>query len=204
MDITKHLTPPFLEVETNPLAPPFLEVETNPLAPPFLKVEKQFHKYVPLNQMKGLQWFALDKNYGESYGVISRSYRFKREPKLLDIGNANVRTMIKDKIRPMNDKIDFYSDPDEQYSGGESNKKYHEIVKTYFGDLYDGTIINEKHLEGNNEYSVEDLIGPSEIVLWKDYSDLLEELSNGGKKKKRKTRRRSKKHRKTCKRRVKY
>ena len=31
-------------------------------------IYKQFVKYIPLQEMSGLQWFALNKNYGESYG----------------------------------------------------------------------------------------------------------------------------------------
>jgi len=69
------------------------------------------------------------------------------------------------------------SDPDEQYSGGAGNRKYHELVKKYFGDSYDGTVIDEKHLVGNDRYSVEDLEGPSEMVLWDQHSELLRLVS---------------------------
>jgi len=140
-------------------------------------IYKQFYNYIPLDEMKGLQWFALEPNYGSSYGPIHKSYRFKRNPKLLDIGDANIRTMIRETIEPYNSSIVNLSDPDEQYSGGQSNKKYHELVKQFFGNLYDGTIINEHSLKGNKDYSVEDLEGPSEIVLWSNSChDLLEEI----------------------------
>ena len=43
-------------------------------------IYKQFHKYIPLDKMKDLQWFALTKNYGEVYGDINCSYKFKKEP----------------------------------------------------------------------------------------------------------------------------
>ena len=136
---------------------------------------KQFHRYLPLNEMTGLQWFALSKNYGEVYGSISKSYRFMKNPKLLDIGDANVRTMIRETVEPFDPSIAKYSDPNEQYSGGPTNKKYHLLVQKYFGDTYDGTIIDENNLKGNVDYSAEDLDGASEVVLWKDFDQLLEE-----------------------------
>jgi len=145
-------------------------------------IYKQFHTYIPTNEMSDLQWFALKPNYGESYGNLGKAYKFKRQPKLLDIGNADIRTMIKNTISPENNKIVEYSNPDFQYSGNLENKKYHNLVKQYFGDEYDGTIINEEKLNGNDEYSTSDLEGPSEIVIWKDHDSLLDELTNGGNK----------------------
>jgi hypothetical protein len=82
----------------------------------------------------------------------------------------------------MDPKIVGLSDPDEQYSGGAGNRKYHELVKKYFGDSYDGTVIDEKHLVGNDRYSVEDLEGPSEMVLWDRHSELLRLVSDSPKK----------------------
>jgi hypothetical protein len=146
-------------------------------------IYKKFAKYIPLNQMSGLQWFALTKDYGSStYGDIAKEYYFKKTPNLLDIGNANVRSMIKQTIQPFDPLIVEYSDPNNQYSGGVMNKKYHNLVKEYFGNEYDGTIIDETKLQGNNEYLKEDLEGPSEIVLWDNYTDLLDEVKNGGRK----------------------
>jgi len=77
-----------------------------------------------------------------------------------------------------------YLDPNQQYSGGPSNKKYHEIVQNVFGHEYNGTIIDETQLNGNYKYTIEDLDGPSEIVIWNDHNNLLEEVINGGKKRK--------------------
>jgi len=153
-------------------------------------IYKKFAKYIPLNEMKGLQWFALTSNYGTTYGDITKKYHFKEKPKLLDIGNANVRSMIKETIKPYDKNIIKYSDPNEQYSGGVMNKKYHDLVKQYFGEKYDGTIIDEENLQGNDEYPEEELEGPTEIVLWKNYPELLEEVdfSGGFKKKSRKAR----------------
>lgn len=145
------------------------------------KIYKQFTNYTPVEDMTGLQWFALEKNYGESYGGIHKEYKFKKTPKLLDIGDGNVREQMEETISPMDKSILIYSNPDEQYSGGKSNAKYHNIVKKYYGDEYDGTIIDEKNLKGSAKYPEEDLEGPSEIVLWKDYPNLIEEVSKGGK-----------------------
>lgn len=164
---------------------------------------KQFFKYKTLNEMTGLQWFALQPNYGSSYGPIHKKYRFKRNPKLLDIGNADIRTRIEEILAPTNPEIMELSDPNTQYSGGEFNKKYHLLVQKYFGNEYDGTIIDEHHLKGNTKYLAEDLDGPSEVVLWYNYPELLEEIQTGGRRRKKttekrkiKTKRRNQKSRK--------
>lgn len=146
-------------------------------------IYKQFNKYIPLDDMTGLQWFALEQNYGVSYGDIHKKYKFKKQPKLLDIGDGNIREILEEYIKPYDKSILIYSDPNEQYSGGRNNTKYHIIVKKYYEDTYDGTIINENNLKSGNKYSVQDLEGPSEIVLWKDFTELLEEIPNGGKRK---------------------
>ncbi len=163
-------------------------------------IYKKFHKYKPVSEMNGLQWFALENNYGDgTYGNITKSYRFKREPKLLNIGDADVRVEIEEEIKKTGAGQDIINslDPNEQYSGGPFNKKYHEIVKGRFINEYDGTIIDESQLKGNDKYSVEDLEGPTEIVIWRDFEDLLEEQSSGGKKKKTKKRKYNMKRRKT-------
>jgi len=164
------------------------------------KIYKQFKNYRLLKDMIGLEWFALEKNYGESYGGINKEYEFKKTPKLLDIGDGNVREQIEETISPMDKNILIYSDPDEQYSGVNSNAKYHDIVKKYYGYEYDGTIIDEKNLKGNEKYPIEKLEGPTEIVIWKDYSNLIKEVSAGGKRKKKrklKTKRKREKTNKT-------
>jgi hypothetical protein len=150
------------------------------------KVYKKFHKYIPLNEMKGLQWFALTNDYGTgTYGNITTTYQFIKEPKLLDIGNGEVRSMIRETIQPIDPSIVTYSDPNYQYSGGNENKQYHLLVQKYFGNSYDGTIIDETRLQGNNDYPKGELEGASEIVLWKEYDLLLKELqTTGGKKSK--------------------
>jgi len=45
-------------------------------------IYKQFHKDTPLDKtepknMSGLQWFALEENYGSSYGDIHKKYIFR-------------------------------------------------------------------------------------------------------------------------------
>jgi hypothetical protein len=161
-------------------------------------IYKQFAKYKSLQEMSGLQWFALKENYSESYGDIHKKYRFIKEPKLLNIGDGAIREMIENHIKDEDGDIIFYSDPDEQYSGGKSNAKYHTIVKKYFGENYDGTIIDENNLQSSSKYSEADLEGANEIVIWKDYSLLLQEVSSGGKKRIPRNKTRS---RKNCKRR---
>ena len=163
-------------------------------------IYKKFKRYKTLDEMNGLQWFALTNDYGTEYGEISRKYKFKRDPKLLDIGDGNIREMIEEVIEPHNVKIIEYSDPDEQYSGGKANKKYHALVQKYFGDDYDGTIIDSNHLKGSSNYPKDVLEGPTEIVLWKDFPDLLEEENTGGKKNKYSKKNKNKKRNNTKKR----
>jgi hypothetical protein len=163
-------------------------------------IYKKFHKYKPVSEMNGLQWFALENSYGDgTYGNITKSYRFKREPKLLNIGDADVRVEIEEEIKKTGAGQDVINnlDPNTQYSGGPFNKKYHEIIKGRFGDEYDGTIIDEAQLKGNDKYSVEDLEGATEIVIWRNFEDLLEEQNSGGKKRKTKKRKYNMKRRKT-------
>lgn len=142
-------------------------------------IYKQFREYKPLSEMEGIQWFSQIEDYGKSYGPILKKYKFIKDPRLLDIGNANIRQQIVDTINKQDpeSKIEYYSDPNNQYSGGRDNYKYHSLLKKYFSD-YDGTIIDSNKLEGNDKYTVEDLDGPTEIVLWKDFTTLLEEVND--------------------------
>lgn len=128
----------------------------------------QMNKQKPVSEMKGLQWFSFSPDYGESYGPIVHTFKFKRQPNLLDIGKTNIRAQLIATIAPLYSEFVILSDPDEQYSGGSSNKKYHELVKKFFGKDYDGTIINE--VDDPN------LEGAKEIVLWKNFSRLIKEL----------------------------
>lgn len=139
-------------------------------------IYKKFRKYKPVEDFKGHQWFALTDNYGTEYGDISRSYRFKREPKLLNVGDADVRVMIENEVKKEDPKLVTLCHPDEQYSGTRANKKYHDMLQNIFGQEYDGTIIDQNQLKENEKYPTEELEGPSEIVIWKDYDDLLDEL----------------------------
>ena len=169
------------------------------------QIYKRFHQYIPVNEMTGLQWFALTKSYGsnDTYGTIQKTYQVIREPKLLDIGNADVRTMIRQTIEPYDASIAKYSNPDYQYSGGVDNKKYHLLVQKYFGNEYDGTFIDETQLHGNDDYSVDDLEGPSEMVLWKNIDEILREVKTGGKSKKRRLRKSKKRQRKQTQKKIK-
>ena len=86
--------------------------------------------------------------------------------------------MIENEVQKDDPKMVEYCHPDEQYSGTRANTKYHNILKDIFGEEYDGTIIDQDQLRGNTKYTISDLEGPSEIVIWKDYDHLLEELPN--------------------------
>jgi len=83
-------------------------------------IYKKFHKYKPVSEMSGLQWFALENSYGDgTYGDITKSYRFKREPKLLNIGDADIRVEIEEEIKKTGAGQDVINnlDPNTQYSG---------------------------------------------------------------------------------------
>ena len=140
-------------------------------------IYKKFHKYKPIQDFKGHQWFALTDNYGaDVYGAITKSYNFKKPPKLLDIGDADVRIMIENEIKKKDPNLVKYCHPDEQYSGTTGNKKCHSLIQDIFGEEYDGTIIDIDNLKSNSKYTINDLEGATEIVIWKDYTDLLEEI----------------------------
>ena len=140
-------------------------------------IYKKFHKYKPIQDFKGHQWFALTDNYGaDVYGAITKSYNFKKPPNLLDIGDADVRIMIEDEIKKKDPNLVKYCHPDEQYSGTTGNKKCHSLIQDIFGQEYDGTIIDIGNLKSNSKYTINDLEGATEIVIWKDYTDLLEEI----------------------------
>jgi hypothetical protein len=140
-------------------------------------IYKKFHKYKPIQDFKGHQWFALTDNYGaDVYGAITKSYNFKKPPKLLDIGDADVRIMIEYEIKKKDPELVKYCHPDEQYSGTTGNKKCHNLIQDIFGEEYDGTIIDIGNLKSNSKYTINDLEGATEIVIWKDYTDLLEEI----------------------------
>lgn len=128
----------------------------------------QKNKVINVSDMNDIQWFALTTDYGEeSYGPIIHTYIFKEKPKLLDIGKMNIRRDIEKLIIDYEPDFKKISDPDYQYSGGKGNYRYHFYVKEYFGKEYDGTIIMESEVDS------EDLEGPTEIVLWKNFSNLI-------------------------------
>jgi len=128
----------------------------------------QKNKVINVSDMNDIQWFSLTTDYGEeSYGPIIHTYIFKEKPKLLDIGKMNIRRDIEKLIIDYEPDFKKISDPDYQYSGGKGNYRYHFYVKEYFGKEYDGTIIIESEVDS------EDLEGPTEIVLWKNFSNLI-------------------------------
>ena len=133
-------------------------------------IYKRFHKnkIINVSDMDEIQWFSLSSDYGEeSYGPIVHTYTFKEKPNLLDIGKMVVRQKIEDYIVDFEPEFKDISDPNYQYSGGKSNYKYHSFVKKYFFKDYEGTIIIDEEVDS------EELEGPTEIVLWKNFSKLL-------------------------------
>ena len=134
----------------------------------FIYKRFQKNKIINVSEMNDNQWFALESNYGaDSYGPIVYTYAFKEKPNLIDIGKMKNRKYLEKYIVEFAPEFEKISDPDNQYSGGSGNYKYHTYVKKYFGQDFDGTIIIE------DEVDDEDLEGPTEIVLWKNFSTLI-------------------------------
>ena len=121
--------------------------------------------------MKDCKWFALESNYGvDAYGPVVHTYKFKKKPKLIDLGKMNSRDYIENIIIQNVPEFSNYSSADFQYSGGKENYKYHSYVKQYFGKKFEGTIIVEKDVDDT------DLEGPTEIVLWKNFDQLIKKI----------------------------
>jgi hypothetical protein len=137
-------------------------------------IYKRFHKVINVSDMDDLQWFALSMDYGsdDTYGPIIYTYNFKEKPKLIDIGKMKNRIFIENiiNLETNSAKFKFSSDPNNQYSGGGYNSIYHSYLKKYFGDEFDGTIIIEEEVDN------EELEGPTEIVLWKNFNKLIKKL----------------------------
>ena len=131
----------------------------------------QKNKIKNVSDMNDIEWFALSSDYGEeSYGPIVYSYEFKVKPMLLNIGSTKVRKMIENEILKYHPEFKEISEPDFQYSGGKNNFKYHSYVKKYFCKDFDGTIIIDSEVDS------EELEGPTEIVLWKNFNTLIKKL----------------------------
>ena len=90
-------------------------------------IYKKFHKYRPIDEFKGIQWFALTGDYGTMYGDVTKSYRFKQNPKLLNIGDADVRVMIENEIEKYDTTMLKYFEEPKNDEG--------EIIK--FNKIYD-------------------------------------------------------------------
>lgn len=141
-----------------------------------LVIYKRSFNKININDFKDtLQWFALEPGYGiESYGSIVNMYHLDKNTKLLDIGKINNRKLL---IKLFNEKYpnskldpNHILDPNEQYSGGNGNKKAQNLIKSVIGDKFDGTIIEESSVDNA------ELEGPTEIVLWN--FRFLEQLTN--------------------------
>lgn len=117
--------------------------------------------YYPKTSFNDLEWFALEPNYGNSYGTIVNIYHINKSVKLLDIGkNKHRNLLIKLSLKKYPDiDAEYILDPNEQYSGSTSNKTAHVLIKKLIGDYYDGTTIQETNCDPENE-------GSTEVVLW--------------------------------------
>ena len=121
------------------------------------------------NFRDGIQWFALEPNYGEAYGPISYKYKVIRPPHLIDLGKTRNRQKIIQKLKLKEPNIAFLLNPDEQYSGVKSNKVLHQILKKYYSKYYDGTIIVDPLADEENK-------GPTEVVIWHNHSKFLRKV----------------------------
>lgn len=137
-------------------------------------VYKRFNKGCVLSpsEMSGsqkVQWFALTAEYGQDfYGPIVHTYVFNRMPRL-NVGSNEVRTKLRSTAEAGEGKsLAREFSADEQWSGGAGNFVFTDLVRKYFYEKYDGTIVVD-----DSDATDEDNKGPTEIVLWKNFSDIL-------------------------------
>ena len=118
-------------------------------------------------------WFSQIACYGEedSYGPIVSTYASERSLRLIPLHTMKLRRELSEYIKDninftlkdkhvRQDKLEKLLHPDEQYSGGSSNKRLHNMLKKIFiSHGIDGTIIDDTKAD-------EDCNGVTEIVLW--------------------------------------
>ena len=160
----------------------------------------QFHAFYTLAEMaikNRPQWFAYTPAYGDSYGPVGIRYRIKGKLRLLDLGNGKVRDSIINNISRVGTdqdaaSIKFLCDPNNQFSSGVENRKLHDLLSKYYKKSHDGTRIDADKLKDGQLYSAEDMDGPSEVVIWKNFTKLLRQdnvtvkAPSGGRKTRRK------------------
>ena len=119
-----------------------------------------------LKKRKSIEWFRPPGFEGEDgYGEYEGRFQSKITLKLLNLGNVNTRMrLVQSKVLSWNDL-----DPDYQYSGSEANYIVHKkLMDAPQLCNYHGTFIDDKYTDD------EDLLGPSEIVLFSNRVPTLE------------------------------
>lgn len=117
-----------------------------------------------------VQWFALTAEYGQaSYGPIVHTYVINRIPRLINVGSNEIRNKLRSTAEAGEGKsLTREFSADEQWSGGVGNFVFTDLVRKYFYEEYDGTIVVD-----DSDATDEDNKGPTEIVLWKNFSGIL-------------------------------
>jgi hypothetical protein len=124
-----------------------------------------YKQFIKPRKIADFEWYSLIPGYGESYGPYITTYKTTKKLKLINLGKTTSRVQLHNFIistsNSEEDKknITILIDPDEQYSGGQSNMKLHKLIKKYTD--VDGTYINSSEVD--DEY----LEGATEIVLFK-------------------------------------
>lgn len=102
-------------------------------------------------------WFALEPNYGsdDSYGRILSEWEVTSDLQLLNISTVLHRRLLAKVL-----ELDHVTlDCDEQYSGGDGNRRAHEALRPLLQEwALDGTFISESLADEACE-------GPTEVVL---------------------------------------
>lgn len=108
-------------------------------------------------------WFSQIMGYGsdDTYGSYIATYKPKRELRLLNLSTMEFRRMIFRRLGELSkdSRALILLDPDEQYSGGTSNRRLHDFLKHAFERKYDGTYTMDAEADADCE-------GPSEVVLF--------------------------------------
>ena len=114
-------------------------------------------------------WFSQIRCYGSnnSYGKYLHKFKPTSPLKLIPLHTLEQRiNLVEDIMKDhkhgnnINYKVaQIAIDPNNQYSGGNANKRLHKLLKQLYSLQYDGTIIADACAD-------ETCAGPTEVVVW--------------------------------------
>lgn len=115
------------------------------------------------SNMKGFQWFALNKSSEDTYGPFEAVYHTSPKVQLFHLGlhRADAIQLVESAgLDPS--PLDL----NDQYSGGVENLRAHRLLRKVLEPLgFNGTFIDNSQLPDDDDEA-----GPVEVVLWSDRS----------------------------------